>query len=300
MRELFRKDILLQWRQGFWLVYFAISIIYIIILFNIPMENRMMVSLIMILSDTTMLGVIFIGALILLEKQQLVTHSLFITPLHPSHYIWSKTISLSLIAIAMSILVYLPVLHFSMYTLLLFFTIAFTAAIFVMFGIGIASKVETINQYFVITAISVTPTGKSGYLELRLGIPLVLSLVFVLLFQVLLHLTGPLGFLHIILISALISTQALLLLLFLGAFADNKVMGMAISKGFGILLLGPVLDYLLPDPYNWLGTYSPLFWASRAFLVDNPASFWLYFGIATIFHGLLIWILFRKFVNRSD
>ena len=68
MRELLRKDILLQWRQGFWLVYFIVSIIYVIILLNIPRENRMMVSLIMILSDTTMLGVIFIGALILLGK----------------------------------------------------------------------------------------------------------------------------------------------------------------------------------------------------------------------------------------
>jgi len=148
MRELVKKDILLQWRQGFWLVYFVISIIYIIILFNIPRENRMMVSLIMILSDTTMLGVIFIGALILLEKQQLVTHSLFVTPLDPSQYIWAKTFSLSLIAITMSILVYLPVLNFSAYTLLLFFTTAFTAALFVMFGLGIASQVESINQYF--------------------------------------------------------------------------------------------------------------------------------------------------------
>ena len=148
MRDLVKKDILLQWRQGFWLVYFVISIVYIIILLNIPRENRMMVSLIMILSDTTMLGVIFIGALILLEKQQSVIHSLFVTPLNPSNYIWSKTISLSLIAITMSILVYLPVMHLSAYTLLLFFTVAFTAAIFVMFGLGIASRVETINQYF--------------------------------------------------------------------------------------------------------------------------------------------------------
>jgi len=148
MRDLFRKDLLLQWRQGFWVVYFIITIIYIIILVNIPQENRMMVSLMMILSDTTMLGVIFIGALILLEKQQSVIHSLFVTPLEPSNYIWSKTISLSLIAITMSVLVYLPVLNISAYTLLLFITTAITAAIFVLFGIGIAARVDTINQYF--------------------------------------------------------------------------------------------------------------------------------------------------------
>jgi len=65
MKDLVRKEILLQWRQGFWLVYFIVCFIYVVILLNIPGGNRMMVSLIMILSDTTMLGVIFIGALIL-------------------------------------------------------------------------------------------------------------------------------------------------------------------------------------------------------------------------------------------
>ena len=148
MKELVRKDILLQWRQGFWLVYFVVSIIYIMILLNIPEENRMVVSLVMILSDTTMLGVIFIGALVLLEKQQSVIHSLFITPLEPSRYIWSKTISLSTIAITMSILIYLPVWHLSAYTILLLFNTAFTAAIFVLIGLGMAARTETINQYF--------------------------------------------------------------------------------------------------------------------------------------------------------
>ncbi len=80
MKDLLIKDIQLQWRQGFWLVYFIVSVIYVLVLLNIPAENRMMVSLIMILSDTSMLGVIFIGALILLEKQQKVIHSLFVHP----------------------------------------------------------------------------------------------------------------------------------------------------------------------------------------------------------------------------
>ena len=152
----------------------------------------------------------------------------------------------------------------------------------------------------IITAISVTPAGKSGYLKLRLGIPLILSLVFILLFQVLLGLTGSHGPVQIIAISAIISSQSLLLLLFLGAFADNKVMGMAISKGFGLLLLGPVLDYLLPEPYHWIGAYSPLFWAGRSLLAEETSSFWLFFTISLVFHGLLLLLLFRKFLNRSD
>ena len=148
MKLLLKKEITLQWRQGFWLVYFVFTAIYVTVLLNIPEKNRMLVSLILILSDTTMLGIIFIGALVLLEKQQAVIQSLFVTPLEPSQYIWSKTISLSLIAVCMSILVYLPVWHFTAYTLLLLACIAFTAGTFVLLGLGLAARVDTINQYF--------------------------------------------------------------------------------------------------------------------------------------------------------
>jgi len=152
----------------------------------------------------------------------------------------------------------------------------------------------------VITAISVTPTGKSGYLKIRMGIPMMLSLIFIILYLYLLQLTGALGVLQLIVISILVSSQSLILLLVLGAFAHNKVMGMAITKGFGILLIGPLLDYGLPVPFNWIGAYSPLFWASRSLLADSQINFWLYAALTFLYHLILIWILFRKFTARSD
>jgi fluoroquinolone transport system permease protein len=152
----------------------------------------------------------------------------------------------------------------------------------------------------IITAISVTPTGKSGYLKLRLAIPMALSFVFIILFLVLLKLSGTLDILQLTVLSLLVSSQSLILLLVLGAFAHNKVMGLAISKGFGILLIGPLLDYALPAPYNWIGGYSPLFWASRALLAEQSSVFWIYALITFLFHLLIIWVLFRKFRARSD
>jgi len=152
----------------------------------------------------------------------------------------------------------------------------------------------------IITAISVTPTGKSGYLKLRLGLPMALSFLAILLFIVLLDLSGTLNWAQLLLISAILSSQSLLLLLLLGAFAENKVMGLAISKGFGILLVGPLLDYVLPPPLNWAGAYSPLFWASRSVLAEPGITFWCYTGITILFQSLLLWFLFTKFRARSD
>lgn len=152
----------------------------------------------------------------------------------------------------------------------------------------------------IITAISVTPTGKPGYLMIRMGMPILLSLLWIILYLSLLRLTGFLGVIQLILISILVSSQSLILLLILGAFAHNKVMGMAISKGFAIFLMGPLLDYGLPVPFNWLGAYSPLFWASRSLLVTVPEHFWIYASITFIFQLLIIWFLFRKFTARSN
>ncbi len=148
MKELLKKDITLQWRQGFWLIYFVVSAIYILVLLNVPMEKRMMVSLILILTDTTILGVLFVGALVLLEKQQAIIHSLFVTPLSPATYIWSKTLSLSLIALCMSILIWIPVWQLPAYALVLLPVICVTAATFVLLGLGIAAGVNSINAYF--------------------------------------------------------------------------------------------------------------------------------------------------------
>lgn len=152
----------------------------------------------------------------------------------------------------------------------------------------------------IITAISVTPTGKLGYLSLRLGVPMILSLAVILIFLLVLGLRDNLDFLQLIVISAIVSSQSLILLLLLGAFADNKVMGMAISKGFGILLMGPLLDYIIPAPYHWAGAYSPLFWASRALMAGSSGHFWLYTAVTIVFQSLLLCFLFRKFRARSD
>jgi len=152
----------------------------------------------------------------------------------------------------------------------------------------------------IITAISITPMGKPGYLKLRLGIPMVLSFLFVVVFQLVLGLQGSNGMLQIIVLSAILSSQSLMMLLFLGAYADNKVMGLAIAKGFGILVLGPVLDFILPRPLNWLGAYSPMFWTGRSYLSESTGTFWIFFIISIAIHFFLIMLLLRRFLNRSD
>lgn len=148
IKKLLTYDILLQWRQGFWMIYIVVSLMYLAILFSIPLENRLFVSILFVLSDTSVLGVTFVGALVLLEKQQNVLQSLFVTPLQVNHYLWSKTTSLGLIALTMSIVLLVLPNKIDSYIWVRIYAIITSSIVFTLMGIGFASQVDTINQYF--------------------------------------------------------------------------------------------------------------------------------------------------------
>lgn len=98
-------------------------------------------------------------------------------------------------------------------------------------------------------------------------------------------------------LAMIIATEAPLMLLFLGAFAGNKVEGIAISKGFGILLMTIVLDYFFRGNWRILLSISPLWWVER--VVMNPQYVYPYLFGGAIVHLLFIFLLFRKFINRD-
>ena len=147
MRRLLKYDIKLQWRQGFWLIYSIITFIYLVILFNIPAGNRLFASILFILSDTSVLGHMFVGALILLEKQQNVMQTLFVTPLSLSKYLISKTLSLTLLALTMSIILYVFPNGIDAYFLILLIIMAANSFIFTLIGTGISVRVSSLNQF---------------------------------------------------------------------------------------------------------------------------------------------------------
>jgi fluoroquinolone transport system permease protein len=152
----------------------------------------------------------------------------------------------------------------------------------------------------IITTISVTPFGKTGYFKLRMGLPFVFSFLVISIFSLMLNLSDIISFWQIILFAFITSLNAPIMLLFLAAFADNKVEGMAISKGFGLLLSAILIDYLVVSPYDWLAAYSPIFWIERAIFSSNLTGFSIYIFIGLITHILLLAWLFKKFQRKIE
>lgn len=150
MRTILIYDIKLQWRQGFWAIYTLLAIVFLLIIFSLPNENRQLAASLFVLSDTSMLGIMFIGALVLFEKQQNVLQSFFVSPLRLSSYLWSKTCSLGLLIFCMSLLIYLPSCRIDRNIITFLFVVLCSSATFTLMGLGLSARVKTVNQYFLL------------------------------------------------------------------------------------------------------------------------------------------------------
>jgi fluoroquinolone transport system permease protein len=97
--------------------------------------------------DTSVLGLIFVGALVLLEKQQGVLNSLSVTPVSINKYLFSKALSLTLLsAVISSLLWIIPLWSFKGYGFILSGVVLSSIA-FTLFGLGFAAGAVSFNQF---------------------------------------------------------------------------------------------------------------------------------------------------------
>jgi fluoroquinolone transport system permease protein len=144
-------DMRFQIKQGFYLVYVIITILYLIILSFLPKDVLSVTLPLVVFSDPSVLGLFFIGGIIMLEKVQGVLSVVVVSPLRTIEYILSKVVSLALL----SVLAAFAITGFSKYEnvswLLLFLSTILTSGIFTLCGIMINAGCQTVNQYMIKT-----------------------------------------------------------------------------------------------------------------------------------------------------
>lgn len=124
--------------------------------------------------------------------------------------------------------------------------------------------------------MATTPLTTRGYLRFRLLLP---TLSTALYSAILLPLGSPVPLPFPAVIPAIICSAltAPLLALFLGAFASNKVEGMALYKLSGLLLAGPALAWFTDSAWSYAAGILPGWWMMHLFLeAYNPGT--LYFA----------------------
>lgn len=147
-----------------------------------------------------------------------------------------------------------------------------------------------------VSYLSVTPLGKLGYLSVRMLIPTLITFVFNVIYLLLTGLGEALNPFEMISLSIIVASEAPMMVLFLGAFANDKVAGLAMSKGFGILLLAIIIDYFFKGSWRWFLSIIPIWWIERAALIDEYTKWYLLGAIAV--HALYLSWLFQRFNKR--
>lgn len=147
----------------------------------------------------------------------------------------------------------------------------------------------------IITYLTITPLGRSGYLFFRIIIPVIVGFIFSIVFlkingiaEFSLYKTWP-----ILLVAAL---EAPMVALFLGGFAKNKVEGLALSKVSGLLYIGSIIGYLGNGSWwSWTGAIFPPFWITGSLMKSLQGNdFFLLVIFGFVFHLIINFLLLKR------
>ncbi len=152
----------------------------------------------------------------------------------------------------------------------------------------------------IITFISITPLGKTGYIAYKMIFSMLTGFIFYFL---IIYSTG-------LLTLPLMQTTALaagamfiapVTALILAAFAENKVQGLALAKITGIQLLAPLAVFFVPGHWKYIAALLPTFWLTKAFLavISHQHSFVIFILIGYLLYLIFLIIFMKCFTSRQ-
>jgi fluoroquinolone transport system permease protein len=150
-------DIRFQIRHGFYGVYVLVCALYVLLLHFLPQSYKEKVTLLLTFSDPGALGLILAGGIVLLEKDQGVHDSLFVTPLRLREYLLAKAFSISAISLCAAWAIHLfssgipaAPIRFSIGVLL-------TSGMFTFLSIGVVARAQSINGFIMLSQLYSLP-----------------------------------------------------------------------------------------------------------------------------------------------
>ncbi len=170
-----------------------------------------------------------------------------------------------------------------------------------MFGVVIGLMMLDERDADTLTALRVTPFPLTHYALYRLALAAALGVAFVLLATPLSGVMPPALWPAITPIALCAGLMGAAAALTLATFAGNKVEGIALMKGIGLFMVGPLAAYFIPSPWGLLLGVLPSYWPAQAFWtawVGGP--WWPYLLVGLIYlAGLCAWLM-RRFQRRIE
>ncbi|MBD2871778.1 fluoroquinolone export ABC transporter permease subunit [Paenibacillus arenilitoris] len=153
----FLNDVRFQWRHRFYFVYLLVCSLYLLLLHAIPAAYKETVTVLLTFSDPSALGLIFAGGIVLLEKDQGIHVSLFVTPLRLREYLLGKSASLALLSTMAAWAIHGLSLGMPAAPALFTVGVALTSTLCTLLSIGIVVRTQSVNGFLLLTQLYALP-----------------------------------------------------------------------------------------------------------------------------------------------
>jgi fluoroquinolone transport system permease protein len=155
---LLRNDMRLHVRHGYAAAYAFVVVTYVGLLHALPATFRAVALPPVLLSETSVLAFFLAGTLLHLERGAGTLDALAMAPVRAGEYILSRTLSLSVLSAAATVLIALGS-GIPSAPLLLLATSLPTTALFVMCGIAVAARLASLEKLVLLGGLGTTLAG---------------------------------------------------------------------------------------------------------------------------------------------
>ena len=152
-----------------------------------------------------------------------------------------------------------------------------------------------------LTALRVTPVRVRDFFGYRAATVVVVTTVYVIVTTSLSGILRPGMFPALIPIGLLSGLSAVVCLLLIVAVAGNKIQGLAMLRGLGMVIAGlPCLPWFIDSAWNLAFGVLPPYWAAKAFWVASAhGTWWPYVAVGAVYNIAVAVPLLRRFLARS-
>ncbi|MPZ78886.1 MAG: hypothetical protein GEV28_00170 [Actinophytocola sp.] len=134
----------------------AVAVLYVVLFRAVPALRTDAVAVTFIFADPMMIGFLFVGVMVLFERDANTLQAVVVTPLSPSQYLWSKAISLTLLALPGSLAIAIAAHDIGLNPVFLVGLVG-SSVMFVFVGFVAVSRVRSVNEYLLIAPIYLVP-----------------------------------------------------------------------------------------------------------------------------------------------
>lgn len=145
---LFKLDLKLYHRYKVYYLTILIVFIYTLILRQMPSQFSNTVGTMLIFFDPSLVGFMFLGALILFERNDGSLNALMSTPASLDSYMWAKVITMSLIALTSGLSIAILAFGFSTRYVFIAIGVLLTSLVYSLLGFAAVSRYKSLDGYF--------------------------------------------------------------------------------------------------------------------------------------------------------